>query len=273
MPFVKQALSNLVSVSAHRGQWNAEIPENSLPAILQAINSQCDIVEIDIRKTKDGHFVLMHDEYIDRTTNGSGRLSEYNLRELMEYSLTNLATGAPTTYKVPTLLEALGVCQNKIILNLDKTYEHIPEILPLLELTGTYDQVIFKGNHRPKKVLKDYGHLIKSQDIFYVPIIDSDEEDAEEYLFEYERLFNPGIFEFFIKSSHQRVVSLFRKALKKGAKIWANPVSHRVGHGFYEESDNPEACWEHIINQGAGILNTNRPQEMLRFLRDRSLHV
>ena len=60
---------NHVMVVAHRGDWR-NAPENSLQAIQYCIDMGVDMVEIDVRKTKDGHIVLMHDGSIDRTTNG-----------------------------------------------------------------------------------------------------------------------------------------------------------------------------------------------------------
>ena len=97
--------------------------------------------------------------------------------------------------------------------------------------------------------------------------------DAKEYLIDHARRFKPFIFEFFIKSSTENIIELFSIAHRKGAKIWVNPVSQKVGHGFYENRKNPESCWEYIIEQGASILNTNKPELMLRFLRSKSLHI
>ena len=60
-----------IMVIAHRGDWR-NAPENSIQAIKSCIDMGVDMVEIDVRETKDGHLVLMHDETIDRTTNASG---------------------------------------------------------------------------------------------------------------------------------------------------------------------------------------------------------
>ena len=63
--------SDQVLVVAHRGNWRSA-PENSVAAIDSAIQMGVDIVEIDIHKTKDGQLILMHDDRVDRTTNGKG---------------------------------------------------------------------------------------------------------------------------------------------------------------------------------------------------------
>src|SRR4051812_14588222 len=60
---------------AHRGA-NRVAPENTLPAYEAAIALGCDYVEIDVRATRDGHLVLLHDRTVDRTTDGTGHAAE-----------------------------------------------------------------------------------------------------------------------------------------------------------------------------------------------------
>ena len=73
---LKNADSDRVIVVAHRGDWR-NAPENSLQAIKNCIDMGVDIVEIDVRETKDGHLVLMHDKTINRTTNGKGKVNSW----------------------------------------------------------------------------------------------------------------------------------------------------------------------------------------------------
>ena len=72
---------NKILTCAHRGHQENS-PENSLKSIQDAINEGIEMAEIDIRQTKDGKFVLMHDSTLDRTTNGSGDVTDYTLQEL-----------------------------------------------------------------------------------------------------------------------------------------------------------------------------------------------
>ena len=75
---LKDSKNNQVIVVSHRGDWR-NAPENSLQAIKNCIKMGVDMVEIDIRETKDGHLVLMHDKTIDRTTTGKGLVKEWTL--------------------------------------------------------------------------------------------------------------------------------------------------------------------------------------------------
>lgn len=92
-------------LSAHRGA-HVVAPENSSEAIKWAGLLGYGFVEIDIQTTKDGHYVLMHDSNIDRTTTGSGEIEDLTLEEIKRYSMVT-DDGTVTDYKVPTLTEAL----------------------------------------------------------------------------------------------------------------------------------------------------------------------
>lgn len=68
-------------IFAHRGS-SAELPEHTLAAYLKALDDGADGVECDVRLTRDGHLVCVHDRRLDRTSNGRGRVSRYTLAEL-----------------------------------------------------------------------------------------------------------------------------------------------------------------------------------------------
>ena len=70
--------TNSVLVVAHRGDWR-NFPENSLEGIENAIKMGVDIVELDVQRTQDGVLILMHDETLNRTTTGKGKVSEVTM--------------------------------------------------------------------------------------------------------------------------------------------------------------------------------------------------
>ncbi len=72
-----------VEVIAHRGGWGLW-PENTLYAFQHAVDLGVDMLEMDIRSTKDGHLVIFHDETVARTTDGSGRVNDFALAELKQ---------------------------------------------------------------------------------------------------------------------------------------------------------------------------------------------
>lgn len=74
-----------VNVIAHRGGIVPGYPENTLKAFQRCIDLEVDYIELDLRVTSDGKLVIIHDETLDRTTNGSGRISHYSLEELKAF--------------------------------------------------------------------------------------------------------------------------------------------------------------------------------------------
>ncbi|MBQ6300292.1 MAG: glycerophosphodiester phosphodiesterase family protein, partial [Bacteroidales bacterium] len=78
--------SDYVVVVAHRGDWR-NYPENSLPAIESCIRMGVDVVEIDLKLTKDSVLVLSHDRTLNRCTTGSGPISDYTYEEILHFDL------------------------------------------------------------------------------------------------------------------------------------------------------------------------------------------
>ena len=97
--------SNKTELSAHRGAQVAA-PENTLESITQAGLLGYGIVEIDVQKTKVDQYILMHDQTVDRTTTGSGKVENLTLQEIQSFAIED-KQGNVTNYKVPTLHEVL----------------------------------------------------------------------------------------------------------------------------------------------------------------------
>ncbi|WP_245603569.1 glycerophosphodiester phosphodiesterase family protein, partial [Salinispora cortesiana] len=119
------SVGQVEAVVAHRGHWRAA-PENSLTAIDLAVRAGVHVVEIDVRRTADGHLVLMYDSTVDRTTDGTGAVSELALAEVKQLRLKRGLGGsqAPLTEeRVPTLAEAMAQVRGRAMVNLDKAWE------------------------------------------------------------------------------------------------------------------------------------------------------
>lgn len=106
-------------LSAHRGGAQVGFPENCIATFEHSLEHGCTMLEVDPRLTRDGAIVLHHDKTLDRTTSGTGRLSDRTLAELKELTLTDL-NGDPTKHKMPTLGEAIQWARDKTVLVLDQ---------------------------------------------------------------------------------------------------------------------------------------------------------
>ncbi|WP_020532516.1 glycerophosphodiester phosphodiesterase [Flexithrix dorotheae] len=101
---------------AHRGALETH-PENTIPAFEAAIQAGAHMIEFDVQLTKDKHLVLMHDATINRTTNGTGKVENYTLKELKKLDAGSWKSPEYAGIKIPTFLEALEVMPQNIWIN------------------------------------------------------------------------------------------------------------------------------------------------------------
>jgi len=95
----------------HRGACGHK-PENTLVSFEKAIKLEVDIIELDVRRCKTGEIVVIHDDTVDRTTNGNGAVKELTLDEIK-------ALDAGKGEKIPTLRETLELVDGKAAINIE----------------------------------------------------------------------------------------------------------------------------------------------------------
>lgn len=131
---------------AHRGD-RENYPENTMPAFMSAIEIGCDVIETDVRMTKDGELVLIHDRDVKRTTNGNGFVDEMTLQEIKKLDAGFWKGDKFIGEKIPTAEELLQLCtKSKTMINWelkeyplelgDRAYVLIDK---LVELIDKYD--------------------------------------------------------------------------------------------------------------------------------------
>ena len=144
--FAERTMTRVPILIGHRGN-PTQAPENSLASFEAAMKNGADVFEIDVEITKDGHIVIMHDNTIDRTTNGSGSVNSLTLEQIKSYNLIydvaigSHKVGEVSDQKVPTLEE---------VLDLLKKY---PNCRMFIEFKGS------NANNIPatSKIVKKYG--------------------------------------------------------------------------------------------------------------------
>lgn len=140
-------------VFGHRGA-SAYAPENTLPAFALAIEQGADGVELDVHLTRDNELVVIHDEDVRRTTNGTGLVKDYTLAELQALCADNGMSGFAEA-RIPTLQQVLDLIKpSNLLVNIElKTgilwYDGIEEkALHLVEQMGMQERVIWSSfNH------------------------------------------------------------------------------------------------------------------------------
>lgn len=109
----------LGAVSAHRGSRDPEAPENSIGAFAESVRAGIVLLEVDVGRTRDGVLVLLHDDTLDRTTTGQGRLATLTAAQVARFRVKD-ARGRVTRDGIPTLAAALDWARNRpAILQLD----------------------------------------------------------------------------------------------------------------------------------------------------------
>lgn len=260
--------NDYVFVVVHRGDWR-NAPENSLDAIERSIAMGADMVEIDIQQTKDSQFVVIHDRTIDRTTTGKGKVSDYTVDELKQFLLKS-GNGIKTYERIPTLEEALLACKGRILVNIDKGGTYIKEITPILKKTGTENQVIIKGKYPLEKVQEEYG---KNSAMLYMPVVDVDKSESWPELEKFLREFKPVAVEICFKTNNFSDLKRLSEITKHGSRIWINTLWDTLCGGHDDESamKDKDSNWGWVINQGATLIQTDRPKELIEYLEEKGL--
>lgn len=135
-----------IKVVAHRGGVGLGVPENTLPAIERAIEVGAQLIEIDIRETKDGHLVLMHDSTVDRTTDGSGAVNRMTLEEIRQLDAGSWLGPEFAGTRVPTLEEALEAMKGRIDPDLDFKAGDLQKLADIVNTVGVADQSTHCGS-------------------------------------------------------------------------------------------------------------------------------
>ena len=143
-------------ICAHRGA-NETHPENTLTAFKEAIRLGAHMIEFDVQMTKDKELVIMHDRTVDRTTNGSGAISNLTLAEIKSFDAGSWKSEDFLGEKVPTFKETLEIMPKNIWLNIHlKGNEELGKAVAeeLLENKRIHQGVIACGTDAARGVRK-----------------------------------------------------------------------------------------------------------------------
>ena len=125
----------MMLITGHRGAAKLE-PENTLLAMRKALDLKVDQIELDVHLTRDAHLIVMHDETVDRTTNGHGAIAQMTLQEVR-------ALDAGKGERVPTLQEVIDLVRGKAILQIElKGAETEEPTVRAVEQNQIVDQVL-----------------------------------------------------------------------------------------------------------------------------------
>ncbi|WP_292356085.1 glycerophosphodiester phosphodiesterase family protein [Mesorhizobium sp.] len=257
------------AVVVHRGMWQAA-PENSLLAIERAIVAGHDIVEIDVRETADGEYVLVHDDTLERMAGLDRRPETMSSRDLSSLRLRNRDGGEEnvlTDEKLPTLADVLELTRNRIFIHIDvKHRDVIPGVIDFARKKGVDQQVDFWAELKNEA---DYTWITENVFPHKVPFIAKTRLNVPDGAIGRELMLrlSPLICEVYFDDLDQ-VASLGIQCKENGTSLWYNTLDPVACGRFTdtEAMEDPDAIWGRLIDAGISAIQTDFPNELRAFL-------
>jgi glycerophosphoryl diester phosphodiesterase len=245
--------SKIILIASHRGVHN-NLPENSIPAFEKAIELGIDIIEIDVRLTKDGSLVIMHDATVDRTTNGKGRVDELSFEELRKLRLT--FDEQVTNESIPTLEEVLTLAKGRILVDLDIKTNNLHQVMQIVQQTQTENNCFFfLSQHFHDKLLKAKNPELRT-------LVRTRSEADVESVFAVTKTEAVHIDE------KHNTVSVTTRIRNNGARVWINAlgeVDKKAAAGDLE-------AYGELMKNGANMIQTDYPALLMKYLQRKNLY-
>jgi glycerophosphoryl diester phosphodiesterase len=225
-----------IAVIAHRGE-HLDHPENTLAGFQAAAEIGADFFECDVRTTKDGRLVLMHDRGVERTTDGKGDIAEMTFAEVRALTIQG-------GDRVPAFEEALALAKKSGIgIYADVKAAYAAPLVEAIRRSGMEDRVVIYGGPKLHAGIVKLAPLMK-----VMP-----EASNAPFVREMAATIKPRVFAFDARDFTDELVGMVRKL---GAAVYVD----RLG-----AADNPQA-WEAAVKRGADGIQTDRPADLIRFL-------
>lgn len=143
----------------HKGACGYE-PENTLASFEKAVKMGADMVELDVRLTKDCIPVVIHDNNVKRTTNAKGRVSKMTLSEIKELRIDD-------EHAVPTLEEVVELCSGQCLMDIELKVDAVKEVIGIVEQYDMVrDVIITSFNHKLLKRVHEINPEIRTGALF-----------------------------------------------------------------------------------------------------------
>ena len=257
--------SKHVMIFAHRGNWRNSA-ENSIQAFQDCINEGLDGIEVDLQMTKDSVLVIMHDETLDRTTTGSGKVSDYTIDELRKLRLLT-PIGVKTRQTIPTFEQVLLLAKDKILIQVDKWKAYGQQVADLAKKYNCERQIILRTTDNSKATKQKYGNLLDN--LIVMPVLvckggNVDEENLQDFIKNYS---SPVMSFSFIQEDYP-ILRKIKNLQEMGYRIWFNSLwdTFNAGHDDELAVTDPDNSYGWLINHGANIIFSDNPILLKKYL-------
>ena len=261
------------AIVAHRGVWRAT-PENSLLAVERAISAGYEVVEIDVRRSSDGEFFLLHDDTLDRMAGLDREPEALTLPQLSSLKLRNRdggETNEVTDERLPSLKEVFDLTRGRIFIHLDvKHREMIPDVIACARSMGVDQQVDFWGDLKSQQ---DLSWIREAVEPHAVPFMAKTRLNATDAATQLELLFklNPFLCEIYFDRLEQ-VAEQSARFRDLGIALWVNTLDSVSCAGFTDTAalKDPDAIWGRLIDAGISAIQTDEPEALKAYIDARA---
>lgn len=268
-----------VVVVAHRACF-AAAPENSPEAIDACVRLGVEVVENDVRSTRDGELVVMHDDTVDRTTNGWGYLADLTAADLAKLRLRDGLGGpaAPVTdIPVTTLRAYFRACKGKVMINLElkpsatASFETLlRQSLQIAAEEGVLDHILLKVPDRKSHGKVAARHVLSTlripDEVTMWPIIWEGEGAPAARLDELEPYGGAGYEAPFLDPDYFRALATDPRLRSRPVMAVAVQPYWSGGLSDVVSLADPDAGWGRLVDMGANVIMTDHPEYLLRYL-------
>ncbi|MBB3824327.1 glycerophosphodiester phosphodiesterase family protein [Xanthomonas arboricola] len=267
-----------IVVVAHRGCHAAApqhgftdtVPENSLAALERCIAIGADVMETDVRRAADGTLVMLHDATVDRTTDGTGKLSELALSDLQKLRLRSDEGGAQaplTDQRVVTLDQMLAKAKGHILLNLDVKDAIYVQVIDAVARAGMQHQVIVKAE--AGIATPPLAAMVPFDTVYFFPILINAHGNADLAAIATAQARNarPMAFEL-PKMAAAQLPALVAVSKARNVRLMVNSLWDGFIAGYGGDADaerDPDKVWGRMYRDGVSIIQTDAPEALLRY--------
>jgi len=241
-------------VIGHRGN-SGVAPANTMESIRQAVALGVDLIELDVRQTRDSVLILIHNDTLNETTNGKGPISAMDYAQIKELDAGSWKDKKYEGEKIPTLMEALDFAKGKVCLSLDlKDEAVIPKMLKAIEDAGMVDGVVICGCCEPQARaiwdINKYLTVVLSTDSQLNQLV---KRDNTNFIREYIHRACRERFAALNVSFKFVTDELVYRAHLRGLPVWTWTVDN--------END-----MERLIDMGVDAIYSNFPEKLLKII-------
>lgn len=267
-----------IVVVAHRGchapapehGFADTAPENSLAALERCIAIGADVMETDVRRAADGTLVMLHDASVDRTTDGTGKLSELTLADLQKLRLRSDEGGAQaplTDQRVVTLEQMLAASKGRILLNLDVKDAIYVQVVDAVARLGMQHQVIVKAE--AGIATPPLAGMVPFNTVYFFPILLNAHGTADLAAIAKAQTRNarPMAFEL-PRMAAAQLPALAAVSKAHRVRLMVNSLWDGFIVGYGGDADavrDPDKVWGRLYRDGVSIIQTDAPEALLRY--------